>query len=156
MAQKCKITKDVVVVTNQASAVSSGTVNAFVLGISSLLNLGIYLQFFPATRRRPSAFTGNTFLAYGYVADSAGELHQLSGTAINNNGAAQNAPDGWEGSTTLDGIRVEFSYTGISDAGTWKAVIKIEPTDPAMPADLFEALANAVSVSCSAPATATP
>jgi len=144
--RECREVVSKEIVRNAAGSSSTGTATGIVRGLSSLLYVQIGLLFVPATRKRPSAFTGNTFSLYGYQDNERGELHQLSASPINNDGAGgQNAPGGYEGRTQLAAIGCTFSYTGISDAGSWELYVVAEPAFP-MPDELFEKLVKSLSI----------
>lgn len=146
---ECREVKSKVIVTNENLAATTGTARAIVQRISSLLHVGIFLAYFTRQKVRPASFAGNSFDLYGRVANVAGEFVRLSPTPINNGGTGnQAAPDGYEGSTLLPEIEVEFDFTGITQAncqGTWQVIVIAEPAEPMEP-DLFKKLASAINI----------
>jgi hypothetical protein len=133
-----------------SSGTSSGgslTTTVFLSGLSSLLTVGVYVAFFPKVQNTPGSFAGCTFQIFPFIEDTDGAATPSDLTAINNGGSAQAAPGGWEGSSTLAQLRITSTVADLSVAGTWKAVVVVEPEDPAMSAETFADLARNVGLS---------
>lgn len=146
----CERTYSRTIVSNAEGASSTGTAIARVSGLSSLLFVGFFLAYFSNSKARPASFGTNVFDVFGRVRNQEGEAVRLSDTPINNDNLGnQAAPDGWEGSTTLDELELEHAFEGIAEAGMagqWQVIVRLEPSDPGMPAELFEELASRVSL----------
>lgn len=145
----CRRLQQVALVRNTGATTNTGTAVGRVRGLSSLLHVHVAVAFLADNKVRPSSFTGNTFDLLGLIETEDGRV-QLDSSPINNNFAGdQQAPGGWEGTTALDEIQVDFAYTGLNAAGSagkWVLVAKVEPAMP-MDDDLFAALAEGVRVS---------
>jgi hypothetical protein len=149
----CRAIQSKDIVRNNGVGSTTGTGRARIKGLSSLLQIGIFVAYFTDTKTRPASFSGNTFSIFAYVNDQEGSLVQLSDTPINNDGAgSQQAPDGWEGVTTLPEVEVRLAATGITptaNAGSWKVIVVAEPAEP-MSDEMFEQLVRNVNIAVDA------
>lgn len=120
-------------------------VTAWVTGGHSLLRFAIYVAFFPTTSE-PGAgdFANNTFDVYPWIIGPEGKRARASYTPIND-GGTQQAPGGWEGSSSIDEYQVTTTFSAVADAGEWRIVVVVEPADGCA-VELFDELAARVQV----------
>lgn len=130
----------------------SAEVSVLLSGLSSLLQIGLHLAFFPKRGARPddANFTGNTFEIFGWTADERGQRVQLASEAITGTTAIQ-APDGWEGRTELDQLELRASLTFTGTEGDWRAIVVLEPADGAMCEQVFAQLVGEVDLQAGHP-----
>jgi len=117
-------------------------------GLSSLLNLGIHVAFYPGPgvqRPTPGDFAGNTFQIYGWTADDRGQRIQLSDSPVTGSTPIP-APDGWSGDTDLDALEVRGSFYAMGIPGEWRLNLVLEPIDGAMCEETFTELAAQVDI----------
>ena len=131
----------------------TGTVTGWITGGHSLLRFGIYVGFFPKSTKPAAAdfesgtlpsSTGNNFKIYGWIADANGKLARASETPINGT-AGTDAPDGWEGCSSLAEYEVVCALSTVNQEGEWRLVVVIEPADGGA-CGSFDELAERVTV----------
>lgn len=134
------------IVENPVASVQTGTRSAFIEGLHPSLFVGVGLLYLPATGHRPAAFTGNTFALLAWNENQDGQRAQLSSTPING-ATGQDAPDAWDGSTTLPMLELVHTYAGLGagDVGRWDVVVTVAPALEMCEAD-FVALAQRVAI----------
>lgn len=135
-----------IIVENPVASVQTGTTSAFIDGLHPNLFVGIGLAYYPTTGHRPASFAANLFKIFQWSANELGQLVQLSSSPINGS-SGLNAPDAWEGTTTLPTLELAHSYVGMgaADVGRWEVIVTIAPAIPMCEAD-FLVLAQEVTI----------
>lgn len=135
-----------ILVDNPVASVQTGTTSAFIDGLHPNLFVGIALAYIPSVGHRPSSFSTNLFKLYQWCANEIGALVQLSSTPVNGS-SGQNAPDSWEGTTTLPTLELAHTYVGMGsgDEGRWEVIVTLAPAIEMCDAD-FAALAQEVNI----------
>jgi hypothetical protein len=135
-----------ILVENPVASSQTGTASAFVDGLHPNLFVGIALAYYPTVAHRPASFGANLFKIYQWQYNELGALVQLSSSPINGS-SGLNAPDSWEGTTTLPTLELQHSYVGMGsgDEGRWEVIVTLAPAIP-MCEDEFAALAQSVNI----------
>jgi hypothetical protein len=125
---KKRVVVSAISIDNPAASVATGTQSAWVEGLHPSLFVGIGLIYLTTTAHRPSSFSTNLFKLYQWDENEQGQRAQLSSTPINGS-SGQNAPDKWEGTTTLPVVEMQHSYVGMgaTDVGRWEVVVTVAP-----------------------------
>jgi hypothetical protein len=135
-----------ILVENPVASVQTGTVSAFIDGLHPNLFVGIALAYYTTVAHRPTSFGANLFKLYQWAFNELGALVQLSSSSVNG-ASGQNAPDSWEGTTTLPRLELQHSYVGMGsgDEGRWEVIVTLAPAIPMCEED-FAALAQQVTI----------
>jgi len=131
---------------NPAASVATGTTSAFIDGLHPNLYFGIALAYFCTNPHTPSSFGANKFSLYQWDRNEGDQVVQLSGTPVNG-ATGQDAPNKWEGTTTLPVLELRHAYVGMgaSDVGRWEVIVTLAPAVEMCEAD-FVKLAQDVSI----------
>jgi len=128
-------------------------VSTLVAGLSSLLQVGLHLAFYPApgsSRPTDGDFASNTFTVLGWTADDRGQLVQLASEPVTGTTPIQ-APDGWSGRTELEALEVVASLTAIGTDGEWRLIVTLEPSDGCLCQEIFDELVRQVAITAQVP-----